>query len=185
MGAWSELDTEVKVSLDTSELDDLIQFLGEDPIFRPAVEIAERYKKGIEEGSKVGARKIAETDKSLQELAIATNATFTNANGGLLRSIEIDEKSDTDYVIGTNITHFYPLCVEKGRGEVRPIRAKALHWFTLSGIEIFSQYSSPAPPRPFVKPAYEETNNRAIDIVKEAIYNATQWWNNSTDTIEC
>ena len=87
--------------------------------------------------------------------------------------IEVEEKSETNYIIGTNITHFYPLCVEFGRGEVRPIRAKALHWFTLSGTEIFSQYSSPAPPRPFVKPAFEETNNRAVDIVKVAIYNAT------------
>ena len=174
MGNWSELDTEINVSLDTTELDELIQFLEGDPIFKPAVEIAERYKKGLEDGSKIGARKIAETDKSLQELAIATNATFTTANsGGLLRSIEIEDESDTSYVVGTNIAHFYPLCVEFGRSEVRPIRAKVLHWFTLSGDEVFSKYSSPAPPRPFVKPAYEETNNRAVDIVKEAIYNAT------------
>lgn len=174
MGSWNELDTKVNVKLDTTELDELIQVLDGDPIFKPAVEIAERYKKGLEEGSKVGAKTIAETDKSLQELAIATNATFTTAeNGGLLRSIEIEDESDTSYVIGTNIAHFYPLCVEFGRGEVRPVRAKILHWFTLSGNEVFSMYSSPAPPRPFVKPAYEETTNRAVDIVKEAIYNAT------------
>lgn len=175
MGTWDELDTKVNVNLNTNELDELIQVLNNDPVFAPAIEMAERYKKGIEDGSKLGARKIAETDKSLQELAIATNGTFTtSSNGGLLRSIEIEEESDTSYVIGTNITHFYPLCVEKGRGEVRPIRAKVLHWFTLSGVEIFSKYSSPAPPRPFVKPAFEETSNRAIDIVKEEIFNATQ-----------
>ena len=121
-----------------------------------------------------GLGKIAETLKSLQELAIATNATFTTAeNGGLLRSIEIEDESDTTYIVGTNITHFYPLCIEFGRGEVRPIRAQALHWFTLSGNEVFSKYSSPAPARPFVKPAFEQTNKDATDIVKEAIYNAT------------
>ena len=129
MGTWNELDTNINVSLDTSELDDLIQVLSDDSIFAPAVEIAERYKKGLEDGSKVGARKIAETNKSLQELAIATNATMASMN--LLNSIEIQEESDTSFIVGTNITHFYPLCVEKGRGEVRPIRAKALHWFTL------------------------------------------------------
>lgn len=173
MGTWNELDTEVTVELDSTELDELINVLSDDPIFQPALEMAENYKKGLQDASKIAARKIAETDKSLQELAIATNATFTNAGGGLLRSIEIEEESETDYIIGTNITHFYPLCVEFGRGEVRPIKAQFLHWFTLSGIEIFSKYSSPAPPRPFVKPAFEETTNRAIDIVKEAIYNAT------------
>ena len=175
MGTWDELDTKVNVSLNTDELDELIQILNDDPVLKPALEIAERYKKGIEEGSKIGAKTIAETVKSLQELAIATNATFTTTeNGGLLRSIEIEDESDTSYVIGTNITHFYPLCVEKGRGEVRPVNKKYLHWFTLSGDEIFSKYSSPAPPRPFVKPAYEETTNRAVDIVKVAIYDATQ-----------
>ena len=171
MGNWNELDTEVNVNLNTDELDELIEVLGNDPIFQPAVEIAQRYKNGIIEGAKTGAKTIAQVDKSLQELAIATNATmFSNK---LLNSIEITEESETNYIIGTNITHFYPLCVEKGRREVRPIRAKFLHWFTLSGTEIFSKYSSPAPPRPFVKPAYEETSNRAVDIVKEAIYNAT------------
>ena len=171
MGNWSELDTEVNVNLNTDGLDELIEVLGNDSIFQPAVEIALRYKNGIIEGAKSGAKTIAQVDKSLQELAIATNATmFSNK---LLNSIEITEESETNYLIGTNITHFYPLCVEKGRREVRPIRAKYLHWFTLSGTEIFSKYSSPAPPRPFVKPAFEETNNRAVDIVKEAIYNAT------------
>ena len=171
MGTWDELDTEVNVNLNTDELDELIEVLGDDPIFEPAVEIAKRYKKGIEDGAKTGAKTIAQVDKSLQELAIATNATmFSNK---LLNSIEITDESETNYIIGTNITHFYPLCVEKGRMEVRPIRAKYLHWFTLSGNEIFSKYSSPAPPRPFVKPAFEETNNRAVDIVKVAIYNAT------------
>ena len=175
MGTWDELDTKVNVNLNTSELDELIQVLDGDSVFKPAVEIAQRYKKGIEEGSKIGAKTIAETNKSLQELVIATNATFTTAeNGGLLRSIEIEEESDTTFIIGTNITHFYPLCVEKGRREVRPVYKKFLHWYTLSGDEVFSKYSSPAPPRPFVKPAYEQTNSRAVDIVKEAIYNATQ-----------
>ena len=45
MGTWDELDTEVNVNLDTSELDELIQFLGDDSVLAPAVEIAERYKK--------------------------------------------------------------------------------------------------------------------------------------------
>ena len=171
MGKWEELDTEVNVELDTTELDDLIDLLGDESVFKPAVEIAERYKKGLNEASKTSARTIAETNKSLQELAIATNSTM--ASMSLLNSIEITEESPTDIVIGTNITHFYPLCVELGRGEVRPIRAKMLHWFTLSGNEIFSFYSSPAPPRPFVKPAFEETSRRAVDIVKVAIYDAT------------
>ena len=171
MGTWDELDTQVNVSLDTSELDELIQFLDGDPVFTPAIELAEKYKKGIEEGAKEGAETIAKRNKSLQELAIATNATMASMN--LLNSIEIEEQSDTSYLIGTTITHFYPLCVEKGRGEVRPVNAKVLHWFTLSGNEVFSMYSSPAPPRPFVKPAYEQTQSEAKNIVETCIFNQT------------
>ena len=174
MGAWDELDTKVNINLNTDELDEFIEFLESDPIFEPAVELAHKYRNGIVEGSKIGAKRVSETNKSLQELAIATNATFTStSNGSLLRSIEIEEESETSFIIGTNIAHFYPLCVEKGRSEVRPVYKKVLHWYTLSGDEVFSKYSSPAPPRPFVKPAFEETTSRAVDIVKEAIYDAT------------
>ena len=171
MGNWSELDTEVNVNIDTSELDEFIEFLNGDEIFKPAVEMAENYKKGIVEGSKAGASKIAKTVKSLQETAIATNATIFS--GKLLNSIEIEDESETSYLIGTNIEHFYPLCVEKGRGEVRPINAPFLQWQNLDGSWVRTFYSSPAPPRPFVKPAFEETQSRAIGIVKEAIFDAT------------
>ena len=171
MGTWDELDTQVNVSLDTSELDELIQFLNDDPVFAPAIELAEKYKKGIENGAKEGAETIAKRNKSLQELAIATNGTIASMN--LINSIEIEELSDTSYLVGTSITHFYPLCVEKGSGEVRPVNAKVLHWFTLSGNEVFSMYSSPAPPRPFVKPAYEQTQSEAQDIVEKSIFNQT------------
>ena len=47
MGTWDELDTEVNVTLDTVELDELIDFFANDPIFEPAFEIAQRYKNGI------------------------------------------------------------------------------------------------------------------------------------------
>lgn len=171
MGVWDELNTNVDVILDISQLDSLIETLNNDPVLSPAVSIAEQFKKGIENGAKKGALKIAKTNKSLQELAIATNASmFTNK---LLNSIDIEQKDDYSYIVGTNITHFYPLCVEKGRKEVRPVFKKVLHYFTLSGVEIFSKYSRPAQPRPFVKPAYDNTKSRANDIVKEEIYNAT------------
>ena len=94
-------------------------------------------------------------------------------NGDLLKSIEIEEEGDYSYVVGTNIEHFYPLCVEKGRGEVKPINAPFLQWQNLDGSWVRTHYSSPAKPRPFVKPAYETTKSEAIDIVKEAIYDAT------------
>ena len=80
---------------------------------------------------------------------------------------------DYSYVVGTNIEHFYPLCVEKGRGEVKPINAPFLQWQNLDGSWVRTHYSRPAKPRPFVKPTYETIKSEAIDIVKEEIYDAT------------
>ena len=103
--------------------------------------------------------------KVCEKVGITVNNSLTGK--------QIEELSDTSYLVGTSITHFYPLCVEKGRGEVRPVNAKVLHWFTLSGNEVFSMYSSPAPPRPFVKPAYEQTQSEAQDIIQKSIFNQT------------
>lgn len=171
MGTWDELDTIVNVDVDTSELDTLIDMLSDNPVFKPAIEIAERYKKGIIEGSKEGASEIAKRVKSLQELMISGNGSIFS--GDLLNSIEIEQEGEYSYVIGTTIEHFYPLCVEKGRGEVRPINAPFLQWQNLDGSWVRTMYSSPAQPKPFVKPAYEQTESEAIDIVKTEIYNAT------------
>ena len=171
MGAWDELDTNVNLTVDTSQLDALIDLLGDNPVFKPAVDIAEKFKKGIQEGSKEGASKIANRIKSLQELMIAGNGSIFN--GDLLKSIEIEQEGDYSYVVGTNIEHFYPLCVEKGRGEVKPINAPFLQWQNLDGSWVRTHYSRPAKPRPFVKPTYETIKSEAIDIVKEAIYDAT------------
>ena len=43
----------------------------------------------------------------------------------------------------------YTDLVIKGRGPVRPVRAKVLHWKTCSGEDVFSMYSGPVEPNPF------------------------------------
>lgn len=177
MGKWEELNVEIDVTVDTSDIDKVIDDInsGDSDIaelFAPAIEILSNYKKGVESGSKKGAEKVADRTRSLQELTIAMNGSI--AKGNLINSIEVEKKSDTNYLVGTNIDHFYPLTIEKGRGEVRPIRFKFLHYFTLSGIEIFSKYSRPTTPKPYVEPSYRQVLSEAEDIVWEEIANATK-----------
>ena len=172
MGAWDELDTEVDVDVDTSELDQLIDFFKEDPAFAPGVKIAEKFKKGIEKGSKKGAYEVAEFNRSMQELAIAMHGNL-GSPPKLINSIKVEKKNETSYLVGTTIAHFYPLCVEYGRREVRPVKAKALRWETPSGKIVFAKKSKASKPYPFVKPAFEQTSREVKDIIKVEIYNAT------------
>ena len=173
MGTWEQLDTEVDVETDTSELDQLISFFKGDPLFAPGVSIAERYKKGIVEGSKKGAYQVADLNRSFQELAIAMHGNL-GSPPKLIHSIKVEKKTETNYLVGTNIAHFYPLCVEYGRKEVRPILAKALRWETPSGKIVFAKKSKASKPYPFVKPAFEQTSREVTDVIKTEIYNATQ-----------
>lgn len=173
MGSWEQLDTEVDVQTDTSELDQLINFFKDDPCFAPGVEIAERFKKGIIEGSKKGAYEVADLNRSFQELAIAMHANL-GSPPKLINSIKVEKKTETNYLVGTTIAHFYPLCVEYGRREVRPVKAKALRWETLSGKVVFAKKSKASKPYPFVKPAFEQTSREVSDVIKTEIYNATK-----------
>ncbi|AMK16320.1 hypothetical protein [Methanobrevibacter olleyae] len=174
MGAWPELDTEINVNVDTSDLDQLIDLINSSDlseVFAPATEIFTDLKKGIEDGSSKGAKELAERTKSLQELTIGLNGSI--ARGALLNSINVEETGDRSYLVGTSIEHFYPLTIEKGRGAVVPVTKKFLHYYTLSGVEIFSKYSSPTSPKPFVELAYQQVLGEAEDIIWRNIANVT------------
>lgn len=48
---------------------------------------------------------------------------------------------------------FYWKIVNDGRGPIVPVSAKALHWFTPEGEEVFSDYSGPVAPRHILEKA--------------------------------
>ena len=176
MGTWEELDTEINTTVDTADIDDIIGrleaetgLIGE--AFEPAVSLLSGLKKDVETGSEKGTEELADRARSLQELYIAMNGSI--AKGQLINSIDKTYVGENHYLVGTIIEHFYPLCIEKGRGAVRPVRAKALHYFTLDGVEVFSQYSSPTEPKPYVEPAYENVLNEVEDTIWRAIADAT------------
>ena len=172
MGAHEQLDTEIHVEVDTTELDDLINLFRNNPIFAPAVEIAEDFKYGIGAGSREGAMIVAERLRSLQELALASHNNI--ASGALINSIRAEQQDPYTYLVGTTISEIYPMCIELGRREVVPVNAKVLHWFTLSGQEVFSMRSGATSPEPFVKPAFEDVKTEATDILGACIANATK-----------
>ena len=170
MGAWEELDTTIKVDLDLTELDNIIN--KDDPIFEPLKEYAIELKKGFEEGSKRGVREVAKKNVSYQEEFI--NRNCDNPSGMLASSIVTTEKGDYSVVTGTRINHIYPMSVEKGRKGFGPVRAKALAFY-LDGELVFRKRVGPAKPRPFVAPAYTKTDIIAKELVLREIAHAIKY----------
>lgn len=159
MGAWEELDTEIEVDLDLSELDELIG--NDDPVFEPLTKIASDMKRAIENGSQRGALELAKKNISFQEEFI--NKNCDNPSGMLASSIDYSG-SEYSYTTGTRINHIYPMSVEYGRKSFGPIRAKALAFY-LDGELVFRKRVGPAKPRPFVAPAFEKTDRLSEDLI--------------------
>ena len=168
-----ELYSLIEVKVDTSDLDNIIEFdwgsAEASDLMKPLTDIAEHYKKAYEKAGDDGALEIADRLRSLQELAIGLHGNI--ASGNLLNSITVAKKGE-GYFVGTDIAHFYPLCIEFGRGDVYPINYEYLHYFTLSGVEVFSKHSRPSEPYPFVEPAFKTTMGEVEEILMRCIDNA-------------
>lgn len=170
MANTDELLTIVRVEADTSDLDLIINSFGGTSGADPAVqevmsgfvELASEIKNGVEKGCDLGVVDVSERLKSLQELYIGLNGSIHE--GKLINSIDMVSTADNVFLVGTDIIHFYPLCVEKGRGAVRPIQYDFLH-FVIDGKHIYTKYSRPTVPRPFVQPAVQTVDGEAEDIV--------------------
>ena len=84
--------------------------------------------------------------------------------GHLLASIEILDEDVGKYVtVGTTVP--YAEFVEFGRGPIRPVNAKVLHFFLKDGTEVFTTYAGPAEPRPFLEPAVLLVTRGFSDII--------------------
>lgn len=166
-----ELQIRVNGELQTSQIDEFNLSSSDSEINDILSEIKNIFnniKEDIKNGFDVGIEKIADEVKSLQEFYITSNGSVKSGN--LLSSIEIRQQGRNDYLIGTIITEIYPLCIENGRKEVRPVNAKVLRWYDGSS-PVFSMYSSATKPKPFVQPSFEDIEDKALDILSEALDN--------------
>lgn len=173
MGAWDELDIEISVHLDTTELDDVINFIESehpDGALDGHKEVAIQLKHGWEEGSKRAVEDIANRNRSFQDQVIWD--VCDNPSGMLASSIDVEAIDEYTYLVGTRINHIYPMALEFGRGPIEPINAKALAFYSDTGELIFRKRVGEAKPRPFVAPAYEDSLGNAKRIMMEYIGDA-------------
>lgn len=166
MGSWDELDIEVSARNDVSELDTLIAECNSDSdfagIFDDVIKTAEECKTAIDEGTKVGLEIIADRVESREMRKLTTTKDHPYSQGLLASSITTLAYDEYTYVIGTTISHFYPLTVEYGRDEVYPVSAKALAFYSLTGELVFTKKSKGHDGYPFVQPTYDEV----VDLIE-------------------
>ena len=171
MGAWSELDTEISVDVDTSDLEKILDLDAD--IFEPVQETVEKLIQNIHDGSKEGVEDISTRNRSFQQQIIME--VCDNPSGMLASSIqEEDINNGYGFIVGTIINHIYPMSVEYGRKgfSAKPPR-KALAFY-LNGELVFRKSVGEAKPRPFVAPAYDKTKQIAEEIMLRHIEIAKQ-----------
>ena len=173
MGAWEELDTEIMAELDISDLEKISELNDEYGIFEPVQKIAEDMKNNIETGCKKAVEDLAKRNISFQEKWI--NKNCKNPSGMLASSIDMEQQDDYSIITGTRINDVYPMSIEYGHTDIYPVRAKALAFYW-EGELIFRKHVNPTEPRPFVAPAYEDTDKIAETIVMlEIAHQGINW----------
>jgi len=86
----------------------------------------------------------------------------------LFDSIQVLEEGDNYVVVGTNNEH--AVYIEYGRGPVRPVTAKVLHWIDKdTGKDVFAMFSKATEPMPFLEPAVISKTHNFVDIFSERI----------------
>ena len=166
MGAWDELDTQISVNVDTSDIHNASSRL--DDFFTAEIaEYLEDLEEAVEEGSRQGISDLAGRNRSFQQQII--NDVCDNPSGMLASSIQEEEQDEYTYLIGTIINEIYPMSIEYGRGPVYPIRARALAFYAPTGELVFRMSAGPSKPRPFVAPAFDRTLDIAENIMLEYV----------------
>lgn len=90
--------------------------------------------------------------------------------GQLLASIRILEQGENYVIVGSDKQH--ALWLEIGRGPVRPIKGKYLHWIDPdTGKDVFATYAGPTEPTHFFERAYLKVvgkiNNLVVDKLEQ------------------
>ena len=172
MGAWDELDTEITIDVDTSDLEEILTLDGE--VFEPVIDTVKTLIKNIHDGSKEAVENISKRNKSFQQEIIGN--ICKNPTGMLQSSIHNKQiNGGYGYLVGTVINHIYPMSVNYG-ADIYPKNKKVLRFqpppdwkgkVSKDGFVFLKEAHQK--PKPFVAPAYRRTDRIAEQIVLRKI----------------
>lgn len=93
-------------------------------------------------------------------------------SGELLADVGIKEITDDYVVFGTTVMQAF--FIEFGRGEVRPINAKVLHFFAKDGTEVFTKFSKAVPAQPFLESSVIKNTKNTGNLYAEKLEQTMQ-----------
>lgn len=138
------------------------------------------FKEGVDETQRIKQTMAElirdEFQKLLDSIVSEARSNLQNnmhvVTGQLLSSIKVIDigVDGMSGDVGTEL--FYAVYIEDGRGPVRPIRAKVLHWVDpQTGEDVFSMYAKATDPSPFLEPAVLDKTQGFTDIVAQRMDN--------------
>lgn len=172
-GFIPEITTRVTINTDFKSFDKSLELIASDEIlskcFTEAIEHLGEKRKELESQSDALAYRVSEYLSSFQSQIIAMKKVDT---GMAKNSVDIMKESLSSYLVGNTATSVegfpYPLAIEKGRKEVRPIDARALRWWDKdTGEIVFSKKSKAVAPYPFVDGSIRKTEGKVSEAVDE------------------
>lgn len=140
--------------------------LKSDSMFDSFNSLLEELGGKINDGVEDGVENLSELVKMEQESHLTSGNHIVS--GELLSSITIDNQGLSS-TIGPTVDGYSANVIEYGRGEVVPVTAGCLHYWTKYGEEVFSMRSAPYPGDPFVAPSAETGSDRAVEAVVRGI----------------
>jgi hypothetical protein len=128
-------------------------------------------------------RQMIVTMGELREYIVSTKLegqVLHHRTGNLINATQPSTTQTTSEIVGkvaVDSTAPYGRYQELGASipERRPIRAKALHWVTAGGSDVFAKYARAftLPARPFMKPSLAEQREKIISDLLGALKRAT------------
>lgn len=103
---------------------------------------------------------------------LQTNSSIVSAD--LLNSVQVFEVGENAMggmygIVGSELE--YAVFVEYGRGPVRPVVARVLHWVDPeTGEDVYSMYAGPTQPAPFLEPAVIVKTDAYADLIAQRVH---------------
>lgn len=175
-GFIPQITTRVSAEVDTKELDKAISLIGSDNIMSNVFGEVRDYLLEVKKKGEDGVDPLASTlTKRLQDNQYHRIKAYHRNTGMMANSVDITHESKGSYLVGNTATSYdgfpYPLAIETGRREVRPLKEGGwLRWWNKQGDIVFAKRSKAVKGDPYVEDSIAMTD-RQVDKVVESWFN--------------
>lgn len=176
-GFIPQITTRVSAELDTKELDDAIKLIESNPIAVQLYGDVKDYLLETKGKADISVDPLASTlSKRLQDNQYHRIKAYHRNTGMMANSVDITHESKGSYLVGNTATSYdgfpYPLAIETGRREVRPLNEDGwLRWWNKQGEIVFAKRSKAVKGDPYVEDSISMTD-RQVDKVVDSWFNA-------------